>query len=162
MFEKLISHYSFRLSTIGMKQTVISTIVVTLFLSALQAVSLAQSLTVHTVDESTGKPVKGVPVTIRKNFMEPRGAKKGEVQTLNTNSEGKVIFTNIQLEEGGFDVFVFSMGFQGMDQPCFFPAKIAPTIHLSNPIFTSLPSDVTIRVHRRSFGERLKLIYPGP
>ena len=124
--------------------------------------ALAQSLTVHTVDEWTGKPVKGVPITIRKNFMEPRGAKKGEVQTIKTNASGNAVFEHLQLNEGGFDVFVFSMGFQGLDQPCFFPAKIAPTVGLSNPIFTSLPATVTVRVHRRSFLERLELIWPGP
>jgi hypothetical protein len=125
--------------------------------------ALGQSLTVHTVSEQTGRPISGVPVTIRQNFLEPRRAKKGEVQTVNTDAEGKARFENLSLTKGGFSVSVFSMIYQGLGkQPVFFPPEEASSVGLSNPILTSLPAEVTIQVHRRSLGEMLQLIYPGP
>jgi 5-hydroxyisourate hydrolase-like protein (transthyretin family) len=125
--------------------------------------ALAQSLIVHTVDQQTGKPLSGVPVTIRQNFLEPRRAKKGEVQTAETDAEGKACFQKLSLTKGGFTVFVFSMNYQGIGmQPVFFPPDGASTVKLSNPVFTSLPTEITLQIHRRSFGEKVKLIYPGP
>jgi hypothetical protein len=126
------------------------------------AMSSAQSLTVHTLDEKTGRPMKGVPVTIRMNFMEPRKAKKGEVITIKSDEGGKTEFSNLTLNNGGFDVSVFSMSLQGVGlPPVFFPPDVVDK-KLMNPTYTSLPADITVRVHRRSFRERLELIYPGP
>jgi 5-hydroxyisourate hydrolase-like protein (transthyretin family) len=122
-----------------------------------------QSLIVHTVDEQTGKPRSGVPVTIRENSLEPRGAKKGEVQIVLTDVDGKAVFQNLSLKKGEFSVYVFSMSYQGLGkQPVFFPPDEAASAKLSNPTLTSLPAEVTIQVHKRTFGEMQQLIYPGP
>ncbi len=147
-----------------MKMKVITTLFALLLVGSMELSSaFAQSLVVHTVDQQTGKPLSGVPVTIRQNFLEPRRAKKGEVQTVKTDAEGKARFQNLSLTKGGFSVFVFSMNYQGIGmQPVFFPPDEASTVKLSNPILTSLPTEVTIQVHKRSVGEKVKLIYPGP
>jgi hypothetical protein len=122
----------------------------------------AQTLTVHTVREATGKPISGVPVTIRYNFLEPRGAKKGEVKTVKSDSNGMAVFPDLHLDTGGFSVSVFSMGFRsGGLEPVFFPEGAASP-KLSNPTYSKLPAEVTIVAHRNSFGEVLQLIYPGP
>ena len=122
----------------------------------------AQSLTVHVVDAKTGKPLKGAPVSIRYNFLEPRKARKGEVLEQKTDSDGKALFESLQMPAGGFSVSVFSMGYLPNElEPVFFPSA-SKAQNLQNPTHTQLPAEVTIRAHKTSFLEKLHLIYPGP
>ncbi len=120
----------------------------------------AQSLTVHVVDAHTDAPLKNVSVTILYNFMMPRRAQKGEVQTLKTGLDGKVTFADLHIPAGGFSVSVFSMGCLPNElEPVFLPEAISK---LQNPTFNALPAEVTIRAHKTSLAEKLHLIYPGP
>lgn len=142
---------------IEMKRRLVSILIL------LHAAAVAQTLTVHTVEEGTGKPEKGVPVTIRYNFMEPRKALKGEVQTIVSGADGRAIFKGVRLVPGGFDVFVFSMAYQGLGpQPVFYSCDAGSSEKLGNPLCCDLLADIAIRVHRRRFSEMLQLIWPGP
>jgi hypothetical protein len=119
-------------------------------------------LTVHAVDEITGKPLKDVPVTIRYNFSDPSRAGKRELRTIKTGADGKAIFNNLTLDAGGFRVSVFSKDFRscGLD-PVFLPPTTETDPKCLYPVFHVLPAEIWIKVHRRGFTERLQLLYPG-
>lgn len=122
----------------------------------------AQALVVHTVDSRNGKPLAHIPVTIRYNFLEPRKARKDEVITVTSDQDGEAIFPSLLLSAGGFSVSVWSTSVcpEGLE-PAFFPLGGAPP-KFHNPIYTSLPAEITLRARRRTFAERLHMIFPGP
>ena len=119
-------------------------------------------MTVHAVDQITGKPLKDVPVTIRYNFTDPRRPKKRELRTIKTGADGKATFDNLTIDAGGFSVSVFSEDFRssGLD-PVFLPPTTETDPKCSYPVFHVLPDEIWIKVHRRRFTPSLQLLYPG-
>jgi hypothetical protein len=119
-------------------------------------------LTVHAVDEFTGKPLQDVPVTVRYNFPDPGRPRKRQLRTIKTGADGKAIFDNLTLETGGFSVSVFCEDFRssGLD-PIFLPPATETDPQCSYPVFHVVPAEIWIKVHRRRFTESLHLLYPG-
>lgn len=119
------------------------------------------ALTISVIETGTHKPLHGVEVLIRYNFLEPRRAKKTELFYAKTNGSGIASFRYLPATSECFSISVWSVSV-GNDElePVICP--LGRKSGLANPTFEGLPQSVTVHAHRRSLGERLKMIYPGP
>lgn len=119
------------------------------------------ALTVGVIESGTHKPLHGVEVVVRYNFLEPRRARKKELLYAKTNESGIASFRDLPAPSECFSITVWSVSI-GNDElePVICP--LGTESGLANPTFEGLPQSVTIHAHRRSLGERLKMIYPGP
>jgi len=120
--------------------------------------SSAQDITVHAIDFNSGKPVKGIDIDFRDDCLS-RNPPKGFSQK--TNNTGITVFRNYKISDKPFCLSVFSIEYASrtLDYIFISPGLMSPKS--LNPVISSLPSDITFKVQKRSFAQQMHFIFVG-
>jgi hypothetical protein len=126
-----------------------------------QVFCVAQDLTVHVVtDSSHPKPIRGVAVQL---FPGPAMPGRRRVVEQKSDSNGVVIFRNVDLSSIAWSVSVFNLGTTAIDPVVILcRPENASTQGGVRPTITSLPAEITLHVRKRGLGERLQYMFVGP
>jgi hypothetical protein len=126
----------------------------------IQAVLVAQDLTVHVVtDSSHPKSVAGIAVQL---FPQPSMPGSRKVIIEKSDSSGKVVFHNIDLTSIAWSVGIYNLVTMSTDHTLILCRPENASSQGVRPTITSLPADVTLHIRRRGFGERLQYLFVGP
>jgi hypothetical protein len=132
-------------------------------LLGLQLVCCAQDLTVHVVTDSPShKPLSGIRVQL---FPQPAMSGRRKVISQKSDSNGVVVFHNIDLTSIAWSVSIYNFLSETTDQVVIlcWPENASSqglSKHVGSTI-TSLPAEVTLHVRTRGFGEEIKYLFVG-
>ena len=121
---------------------------------------LAQDLTVHVVtDSSRPKSVSGIAVQL---FPEPAMPGRRKVISEKSDSDGVVVFHNIDLSSIAWSVSIFNLGTTATDPVVILCKPENATAQQVRPTISALPAEITIHIRKRGFGEQMEYIFRGP
>jgi hypothetical protein len=130
----------------------------------MEPVCWAQDLTIHVViDSSHPKSISGVAVQL---FPQPFMSGSRKVITQKSDSNGVVVFHNIDLTSIAWSVGIYNLGTTATDPVVILckPENERSQGFLKGlqPTITSLPAEITLHIRRRGFGEQMEYLFRGP
>ena len=122
----------------------------------------AQDITVHVMEENSGKPVRGITLNLRRRTFH---MDRPDSEQKTTDRSGTAVFNAEQLSSIPFSIDLFSIPYSQTNLDFIFmtpeSALERKALHWTNPVITALPANITFQVKKRTLLERLDLLFRG-